>query len=183
MDSERVRYASGERLHDARRVEDDGDGHGKHDERHEPSDLASEQEEDRHDADDAEEQRAEQALQVGNETLRAQGQRNRCGSEMSMHYTSPPGSNDHSASVTTAQGTPGTSCGRADAGSGSLGGSSGPAAHGGPGGRARPGGGSARLEAAATGADDTGTDASAPGSTPEARWWEADRTELQASRS
>src|SRR6202050_5024495 len=155
MDSERVRYASGQRLHDAWRVEDDGDGHGKHDELHKPSDLASEQEEDRHDADDAEEQRAEQALQVGNETLSAQGQRNRRGSEMSMHYTSPPGSNDHSASVTTAQGTPGTSRGRADAGSGSLGGYSAPAANGGHGGRARPSGGSARLPAAAHAAGGT----------------------------
>src|SRR5689334_19168349 len=81
-------------MHDARRVEDDRNGDGKHDELHEPGDLAGEQEEDRYDPDDAEEQWPEQTLQVGDETLRTQGHWSHRGGEVSMHNMSLPGSTE-----------------------------------------------------------------------------------------
>jgi hypothetical protein len=62
VDSERVRYASGERMYDAWRVKDDRNGDGQHDELHESGDLAGEEEEDRYDPDDAKEQWPEQTL-------------------------------------------------------------------------------------------------------------------------
>jgi hypothetical protein len=62
VDSERVRYASGKRMHDAWRVKDDRNGDGKHDELHESGDLTCEEEEDRYDPDDTEEQWPEQTL-------------------------------------------------------------------------------------------------------------------------
>jgi hypothetical protein len=73
VDSERVRYAFGERPHDIWCVKNDRDGDREHDELHESCDLTGEQEEDRNDPDDPEEQRPEQALQVRNQTLRTQG--------------------------------------------------------------------------------------------------------------
>jgi len=94
VDSERVRYAGGKRVHDARRIEDDRNGHGQHDKLHEPGDLPSEEEEDRDDPDDAEEQWPEQALEVGNQTLRTQGHWCHRG-EVSKHNMSLPGSNEH----------------------------------------------------------------------------------------
>jgi len=54
VDSERVRYAGGERLHDTWRVENDRNGHGKYHELHESGDLTSEEEEDGYDPDDTE---------------------------------------------------------------------------------------------------------------------------------
>jgi hypothetical protein len=95
VDSERVRYAGGKRVHDTWRIENDRNGHGKHYELHESSDLASEEEEDRYDPDDAEEQWPEQTLQVGNQTLRTQGHWSHCGGEVSMHNMTLPGSNGH----------------------------------------------------------------------------------------
>jgi hypothetical protein len=73
VDSERVRYAIGKRLHDTWRVKNDRYGDSEHEELHESRDLAGEQEEDRDDPDDPEEQRPEKALQVRNQTLRTQG--------------------------------------------------------------------------------------------------------------
>ena len=75
VESERVRDSGGQCLHDAGRVENDGDQHGQHDELHKPGDLAGEQEEQGNDANDAEEERTEQALEVGDEALGAQGGR------------------------------------------------------------------------------------------------------------
>jgi len=49
-------------MYDAWRVKDDRNGDGKHDELHEPGDLASEEEEDRYDPDDTKEQWPEQTL-------------------------------------------------------------------------------------------------------------------------
>ena len=62
MNPECVRYPQGQRLYDVRHVENHGDRNSQHDELHEPGDLASEEEEQRHDAYEAEEQRAEEAL-------------------------------------------------------------------------------------------------------------------------
>jgi hypothetical protein len=62
VDSERVRYASGERMYDAWRVKDDRNGDGQHNELYESGDLAGEEEEDRYDPDDTKEQWPEQTL-------------------------------------------------------------------------------------------------------------------------
>jgi hypothetical protein len=95
VDSECVRYASSERLHDTWRVENDRNGHGKYHELDEPGDLTSKEEEDRYDPDDTEEQWPEQTLKVRHQTLRTQGNWSHRGSEMSIHKMSLPGSNDH----------------------------------------------------------------------------------------
>jgi hypothetical protein len=95
VDSERVRYTSGERLHDTWRVENDRNGHGKYHELHESGDLTSKEEEDRYDPDNTEEQWPEQTLKVRHQTLRTQGNWSHRGSEMSIHKMSLPGSTDH----------------------------------------------------------------------------------------
>src|SRR5690349_22507456 len=100
MDSERVRYAKGECVHDVGHVEDDRNRHGKHDELHESGDLTSEEEEDRYDPDDTQEQWPEQTLQVVNEPLRTQGHWSHRGGEVSMHNMSLPGSNRRPDSAT-----------------------------------------------------------------------------------
>jgi hypothetical protein len=95
VDSERVRYTGGERLHDTWRVENDRNGHGKYHELHESGDLTSKEEEDRYDPDNTEEQWPEQTLKVRHQTLRTQGNWSHRGSEMSIHKMSLPGSTDH----------------------------------------------------------------------------------------
>jgi hypothetical protein len=67
VNPECVGYPRGQRLQDVRCVENDGDRDSQRNELHEAGDLASEEEEERHDADDAEKQRAKEALQVGDD--------------------------------------------------------------------------------------------------------------------
>jgi len=81
VDTERVRYAGGERVHDAGRVEDDRNDNGQHHELHERVISPGEQGEDCYDPDDAEEQWPEQSLQVGDQALRALGCQSRRGGE------------------------------------------------------------------------------------------------------
>jgi hypothetical protein len=68
VDAERIRYASGKRLHDARGVKYDGYRDREHEELHEAENLAGEEEEDGNDTDNPKEQRSEQALKVSDET-------------------------------------------------------------------------------------------------------------------
>jgi hypothetical protein len=58
------------RLHDAWGVKDHSDRDGKDNELDEPDDLACEQEEERHDSDDPQEQRAKETLQIRNQAVR-----------------------------------------------------------------------------------------------------------------
>src|ERR1700722_18431229 len=69
VNPECVGYPRGQQLNDVRSVENHCDQDGQHHELHEPGDLASKEEEQGHDAYEAEEQRAEKALQVFDETL------------------------------------------------------------------------------------------------------------------
>jgi hypothetical protein len=62
VDPKRICYSGSQCLDDAGGVEDHGNRDGEHDELHEPGDLASEQEEERDDADYPKEQRPEKAL-------------------------------------------------------------------------------------------------------------------------
>src|SRR5262249_15750595 len=64
VDAQRFRDALCKRLHDARSVEDHGDRDSKDNELHEADDLPGKQEEQGHDTDDPQEQRAEEAVEV-----------------------------------------------------------------------------------------------------------------------
>ncbi|MGO8886429.1 MAG: hypothetical protein ACLQI7_22605, partial [Streptosporangiaceae bacterium] len=88
MNAERVRNTGGERLHNARRVEDNGDCDGEHEELDEPDDLASEQEKDGNDSDNPKEQRSEQALKVRHKTGSAERKGGCRGKQVRRHLFS-----------------------------------------------------------------------------------------------
>src|ERR1700733_9241823 len=91
VDPESVRYPLGQCLNDLRHVENHADRDSQHNELHEPGDLASEEEEQRHDTHDAEEQRAEEGLQVVDEILGADRRlRGRGDDDRYGHYPSLP---------------------------------------------------------------------------------------------
>jgi hypothetical protein len=64
--AERTSNARCDRLNNARRVENDGNGDRQHDELHEANDLAREEKEDRDYTDDPEKNRPEKSLQIRN---------------------------------------------------------------------------------------------------------------------
>ena len=72
MDAQRLRDPLRKRLHDAWGVEDHSDRDGKDNELDEPDDLAREQEEERHDSDDPQEQRAKETLQLRHQAGRVE---------------------------------------------------------------------------------------------------------------
>src|SRR5712691_2060394 len=89
VDAERVRDASGKRLHDAWGVEDDGDRYREDDELHEPDYLTSEQKENSYDTDNPEKQRSEQALQIAHKAGGAQRRRGRHDEQVRRHLSTP----------------------------------------------------------------------------------------------